>query len=106
MAGVVKDDRVPGLRHIDEVLLHGGENAVARGLIWGKTHHAGANLAWSRVGEQSYVVRGKAEFGAGEHIGNRLRIIHGALEVFEAAQLASPIDAAGFVHGGGARWLV
>ena len=38
VAGVVEDDRVAGLRHIDEVLLHGREDAVAGGLVGRKDH--------------------------------------------------------------------
>ena len=106
VAGVVKDYRVALLRHVDEVFLHGGEDAAARGLIGRKDDNAGTGMRRSGIGEQGNVGGREAELGTGKQVGHGLGVVDGAVEILEGAQFAAAVDAAGGMIGRGAGRLI
>jgi hypothetical protein len=80
----------PRLRQIDEILLHGGENAVAISLRGGQNHHSRPWLGRRGIGEQNHLVGRKSELGAGEQVGHGLRIVDRAVQILKAPSSQRP----------------
>ena len=103
VAGVVKNHGIALLRQIHEILLHGGDNAIARGLVSRQDHDSRPRLGRRRVGKQNYLAGREAEFGAGKQVGHGLGIIHRAVKIIEFHQPAAAISAIGGMLGHRAR---
>ena len=106
VTGVVEDHRVARLRQVDQVPLHGSQNAVARGLRSRQQHESRPRTRRSRVGEENHIASRKAELRAGEQVGHGLRIVDRTVEILKISELAAAIGAAWRMLGLGAWRLV
>ena len=95
VAGVVKDHGVAPLRHVHEILLHGGENAVVRGLAGGQETTPGRG--WGGAGSVSRTtwLAGKPNLGLVSRSAMACASLTEPSRFWKAAQLAAAVDAAG-----------
>ena len=111
MACVVKDHRIAFLRNVDEVLLHGRQDAVPGGLRGRQNLNSGTRRRYPWICQQDNIFGQEVELGTGEHFGHRLRIVHRSIKIVEGADRTSAILSDGGIRaarklGRGARRLV
>ena len=107
VAGVVKNNRVAPLRHIHEILLHGGQDAIAIGLCGRQNDHSGA---WACGGaglvSRTTLLAGKANLGLVSRSAMACASLTAPSRFSKASQLTAAVGAAGGMLRLGAFGLV
>ena len=91
---------------VDEIFLHGGKNAVTRGLRGGQADKRKLRGRKRGVGENGNRCGSEAEPGAHEKIAHGGDVVEGSIEVFKNGKIAAAARAAGGMLGRGLRRLI
>jgi hypothetical protein len=106
VAGVIEHDRITSRWYVHEIVLHGGEDAIAVGLDRRQNRCSGARLGRGGIGEQHNLGGGKAKLWAGQQISHGLCIVHCTHKILEGAKFAASIGASSGVLWGRSGRLI